>query len=90
MGVVDNGKGEIMRVHLFENKEPESIKLPAFLKQFEGKKEADPFKVGTDITAMGTSLKSAQAVASMALLAVALMVVNAYILGQPMSMRHHH
>lgn len=64
MGVVVNGKGELIKVHLFENKEPEAISRPAFLKQFEGKKASDPFKAGTDITATGASLKSAQAVAS--------------------------
>ena len=64
MGVVVNGKGELLKVHIFENKEPEAISKPAFLKQFEGKKESDPFKVGTDITAPGAAVKSAQAVAS--------------------------
>ena len=34
--------------------------------------------------------KALRAFIPMAILAVSLMVVNAYILGQPMSMRHHH
>ncbi|MHB8879874.1 MAG: hypothetical protein ACYC69_00025 [Thermodesulfovibrionales bacterium] len=34
--------------------------------------------------------KALRAFIPMALLAVSLMVFNAYILGQPMSMRHHH
>lgn len=64
MGVVVNGKGELMKVHIFENKEPETISKPTFLKQFEGKKESDTFKVGADITTAGATVKSAQAVAS--------------------------
>jgi hypothetical protein len=63
MGVVVSGKGELANVHLFENKEPEAISRPAFLKQFKGKKASDLFKVGADINAPAVT-KSAQAVAS--------------------------
>ncbi len=64
MGVVVGGKGELMKIQLFENKEPQKISRPDFLKQFEGKKASDPFKVGTDINAPHGLEKSAQAVAS--------------------------
>ena len=64
MGVVVGGKGELIKVRLFENKEPDQLTLPSFLKQFEGKKAADSFKVGSDITAPEAVAKSAQAVAS--------------------------
>ncbi|NJD57174.1 MAG: hypothetical protein FIA94_12330 [Nitrospirae bacterium] len=64
MGIVVSGKGELIKIHLFENKEPKSLAQPDFLKQFEGKKASESFKVGTDITAPGAMVKSAQAVAS--------------------------
>ncbi|HSB30161.1 MAG TPA: hypothetical protein VLD55_01015 [Candidatus Sulfobium mesophilum] len=64
MGVVVSGQGELMKVHLFENKEPEAINQTVFLKQFKGKKASDLFKVGTDITAPRGLAKSAQDVAS--------------------------
>jgi hypothetical protein len=64
MGVVVSGKGELMKVHLFENKEPEAVNQPVFLKQFKGKKASEAFKVGADITAPRGAEKSAQAVAS--------------------------
>ena len=38
MGVVVNGKGELMRIHIFENNEPEKVKQQPFLRQFENKK----------------------------------------------------
>lgn len=63
MGVVVSGKGEFLKVHLFENKEPEKVTQQAFLKQFEGKKSSEPFRVGTDIKAPSGAEKSAQAIA---------------------------
>ena len=63
MGVVVSGNRKLLRVHLLDNKEPEAINRPSFLKQFEGKKASDLFKVGTDITAP-VATKSAQAAAS--------------------------
>lgn len=64
MGVVINGKGELAKIHIFENKESANMTQQAFLKQFEGKKASDPFKVGADITAPPGKEKTAQAVAS--------------------------
>jgi hypothetical protein len=64
MGVVVGGKGEIVKVHIFENKEPVAILQPAFLKQFEGKKASDPFKVGADLNAAAGLERASQAVAS--------------------------
>jgi hypothetical protein len=64
MGVVVSGKGELMKVHLFENKELEAVNQTVFLKQFKDKKSSEAFKVGTDISAPRGSEKSAQAVAS--------------------------
>ncbi|MHB8879876.1 MAG: hypothetical protein ACYC69_00035 [Thermodesulfovibrionales bacterium] len=64
MGVVVGGKGELLKVQLFENKEADQLTRPAFLKQFEGKKAGDSFKVGSDITAPDAAAQSAQAVAS--------------------------
>ena len=64
MGVVVSGRGELMKVHLFENKEPETVSQQSFLKQFEGKKASDPFRAGTDIKAPEGRTKSAQAIAS--------------------------
>lgn len=64
MGVVVGGKGDIIKVRIFENNEPPKLLDQSFLKQFEGKKAADSFKVGSDITAPEAVAKSAQAVAS--------------------------
>lgn len=64
MGVIVGGKGELTKIHIFENKEPEKATQQAFLKQFEGKKASDPFKVGADIKAPASTEKSAQAIAS--------------------------
>lgn len=64
IGIVVSGKGELMKIHLFENKEPAIINTPAFLKQFESRKASDFFKVGSDITAPRGVEKSAQAIAS--------------------------
>ncbi|MFI5294305.1 MAG: hypothetical protein ACHQ0Y_04700 [Thermodesulfovibrionales bacterium] len=64
MGVVVSGKGDIMKVRIFENKESPKLLDQSFLKQFEGKKASESFKVGTDITAPAAMVKSAQAVAS--------------------------
>ena len=64
MGVVVSGKGEIMKVHIFENKESEKLLQPQFLKQFENKKSSDLFKVGADISAPAGREKSAQTIAS--------------------------
>jgi len=64
MGVVVSGKGEVMKIHISENKESSKITREVFLKQFEGKKATDLFKVGSDITAPDAVAKSAQAVAS--------------------------
>ncbi|MDI6744382.1 MAG: hypothetical protein QMD07_03280 [Thermodesulfovibrionales bacterium] len=64
MGVVVNGKGELMRIHIFENNEPEKVKQQPFLGQFENKKGSSPFTVGKDIAAPKGNEKSAQAIAS--------------------------
>lgn len=64
MGVAVSGNGELMKVILFENKETEKVTRPSFIKQFEGKKASEPFKVGTDISALTGSEKSAEAIAS--------------------------
>ena len=64
LGVVVGGKGELMKVHVFENKESEKVTRQDFLKQFAGKKTTDPFKAGVDITAPPGKEKPAQAIAS--------------------------
>lgn len=64
MGVVVGGKGEIMKIYIFENKESEKLLQPQFLRQFEHKKASDLFKVGADISAPHGREKSAQAIAS--------------------------
>jgi len=64
MGVVVSGKGDIMKVRIFENKESPKLLDQAFLKQFEGKKAADPFRAGADIKAPAGIDKPAQAIAS--------------------------
>lgn len=64
MGVVVGGKGEIQKVMLFENKEPEGLSQQGFLGQFEGKKTTDVFRIGTDVSAPAGRQKSAQAIAS--------------------------
>ncbi|SPQ01195.1 hypothetical protein NBG4_460018 [Candidatus Sulfobium mesophilum] len=64
MGVAVSGNGELMKVILFENKETEKVTRPSLIKQFDGKKASEPFKVGTDISAPTGSEKSAQAIAS--------------------------
>ncbi len=64
MGVVVNGKGEIAKIHIFENNEPRELAQQPFLKQFEGKRATDLFNVGTDITAPSGKERSAQAISS--------------------------
>lgn len=64
MGVVVSGKGDLLKILIFENKESQKITQQVFLNQFEGKKAADPFKVGSDITAPAGADKSVQAIAS--------------------------
>ncbi len=64
MGVVVSGRGDLMKVRIFENKESPKLLDQSFLKQFEGKKASESFKVGTDINAPRGSEKSAQAIAS--------------------------
>lgn len=64
IGIVINGKGELLKVHIFENNESEKLSQQAFLKQFEGKKLTDPFKTGTDITSPAGTENTTQAIAS--------------------------
>lgn len=64
IGVVVSGKGDLIKMMIFENKESPKISQQAFLKQFEGKKATDPFKTGSDITAPAGTDKSVQAIAS--------------------------
>lgn len=64
MGIVVSGKGELLKIMIFENKEAESIRQPAFLKQFAGKKADEPFKTGDDISSPTKEDKTAQAIAS--------------------------
>ncbi|MFO0752055.1 MAG: hypothetical protein U0411_01850 [Thermodesulfovibrionales bacterium] len=64
MGIVVNGKGDLEKVHLFENRESEKVTRPSFLRQFEGKKTSDPFKTGVDIIAPTGQEKAARAIAS--------------------------
>lgn len=64
MGVVVGGKGEILKTRVFENNEAGKLSASGFLRQFEGKKPSDVFKVGSDITALPGLEISAQAIAS--------------------------
>jgi len=64
MGIVVSGRGELMKVLIFENSEAQSIRQPAFLEQFSGKKAGEPFKTGKDISFPKLEEKSAQAIAS--------------------------
>jgi len=64
MGVVVGGKGELIEIQLFENKESSKLTQQVFLKQFEGKKATDPFKINMDITAPAGTDRAAQAIAS--------------------------
>lgn len=64
MGVVVSSKGDLVKIHIFENKESEKLLQPQFLKQFENKKSSDLFKAGADISAPAGREKSAQAIAS--------------------------
>lgn len=64
MGVVVSGKGDLMKVQIFENKESSKLIQQAFLRQFEGKKATELFKIGSDITAPAGTDKPAQAIAS--------------------------
>jgi len=60
MGVVVGGKGEIIKVLIFENNESGEVSSDAFLKQLEGKKASDSFTV----KAPAGNEKPAQAIAS--------------------------
>lgn len=64
IGVVVNGKGDLIKVRVFENSEPVVISQGSFLGQFEGKNANAPFKVGADIKAPQGAVQSAQAIAS--------------------------
>ncbi len=64
MGIAVNGKGELVKIRLFENKEPQTLSRDSFLKQFQDKKPTDSFTVGKDITAPPGAGKAAQAIAS--------------------------
>lgn len=64
IGVVISSKGELAKIHVFENKESEKVTRQSFLRQFEGKKPSEVFKVGADITAPTGKERSAQAIAS--------------------------
>lgn len=64
MGVVVSGKGEVIKVHIFENNETPMASGQEFLKQFEGKKSSDPFALGRDIAAHSVVEKTAGAIAS--------------------------
>lgn len=64
IGLVVNGKGELAKIQIFENKESPKLSQLAFLKQFEGKKATDPVRVGSDITAPVGTAGSAEAIAS--------------------------
>ncbi|MDP2157671.1 MAG: hypothetical protein Q8K68_08200 [Nitrospirota bacterium] len=66
IGLVVSGKGELMKIQIFENNESLKITRQDFLKQFEGKKATDQLKVGSDITAPVGTDKSAQAIAAAA------------------------
>ncbi len=66
IGVVVSPKGDLSKIHVFENKESTKATEKSFLKQFEGKKLSESFKVGADITASAGNEKSSQAVASAA------------------------
>ena len=64
IGVVVNGKSEISRILIFENNESPKIIQQAFIRQFEGKKASDPFRIGSDIAAPAGTEKTAEAIAS--------------------------
>ena len=64
MAVVVNGKGDLMKIHIFENRESREVTGLPFLKQFEGKKASDQFKVGADMSAPAGRERAAQAIAS--------------------------
>jgi hypothetical protein len=64
LGVVVGRKGTLVRVHIFENNEPEVIASTDFLEQFKGKKAGDSFQVGRDIVSPEKHKRSAQAIAS--------------------------
>lgn len=64
MGVVVSGRGEISEVNVFENNEKPGMISGSFLGQFKGKKAAEPFTVGRDVTAPDIPVKTAQSVAS--------------------------
>jgi len=64
IGSVITGQGRLARVHLFENKEDQSLVAADFLGQFSGKSAAEPFVVGRDITAPAGQEESARAIAA--------------------------
>ncbi len=64
MGLAIDSAGQVMRVVLFEHSESSRLAANAFLKQFAGKKAAQKFKVGVDVTSPSGDEKSAQIVAT--------------------------
>jgi hypothetical protein len=64
LGVVVGRKGNLLRVHIFENNGHEVIVSTDFLEQFKGKKAGDLFQVGRDIVSPEKHKRSFQAIAS--------------------------
>ncbi|MFZ5471556.1 MAG: hypothetical protein ACOZIN_19190 [Myxococcota bacterium] len=64
MGVAMTPAAAVQRVVLYEHSEPSSVASKEFLSKLEGKKAADPFRVGEDVKAPAGAEKSAQALAT--------------------------
>lgn len=64
MGVAMSPQGNVLRVVLYEHSESSAVTSKDFLSQFKGKKAADKFQVGDDVTAPRGNEKVAQAIAT--------------------------
>ena len=64
IGVVVGRKGELRKIHIFENNESVTLSQQAFINQFGGKKASDVFMIGEDITSPPGEAISAQAISS--------------------------
>lgn len=63
VGVSLDKESKIVKVGIYEHQEGKALDSPEFLKQFEGKSPADPFKVGKDLKAPAGLEVAARAVA---------------------------
>lgn len=64
LGMTSSPDGTILNTVLFEHSESKTLESRSFLSQFDGKRAADKFKVGVDVTVSQGNERPAQAIAN--------------------------